>query len=99
MKKRLLVFASTAILDSSSTMASAQVYVHIGPPPPAPREMVPAPMHRGWVGMLAIIAGMAAAMSGSRAIIWFCPAAITAGFPATGATASRGYVWIPGHWS
>ena len=48
MKKRLLVFVSTAIL-ASSLMAFAQVYVHIGPPPPAPREIVPAPMHRGWV--------------------------------------------------
>ena len=48
MKKRLLVLVSTAIL-ASSLMASAQVYVHIGPPPPAPREIVPAPMHRGWV--------------------------------------------------
>jgi hypothetical protein len=48
MKKRLLVFVSTAIL-ASSLMASAQVYVHIGPPPPVPREVIPAPMHRGWV--------------------------------------------------
>ncbi len=97
MKKRLLVLVSTAIL-ASSLMASAQVYVHIGPPPPAPREIVPAPMHRGWVWQAGyyrwdgrryvwVPAGMPprrAAMPAGFRVTGATATAVMSGFPATG---------------
>ena len=85
MKKRLLLFVSTAIL-ASSLMASAQVYVHIGPPPPAPREVVPAPCIAAGFGRPDITAGMDAATFGCPACMQRRRVAMLVGFPVTGVT-------------
>ena len=98
MKKRLLVFVSTAIL-ASSLMAFAQVYVHIGPPPPAPREIVPAPMHRGWVWQAGYYRW------DGRRYVWIPghyaapPRGYARWIPGHWRNSHRGYVWVPGHWS
>jgi hypothetical protein len=47
MKKQILVAACTLFL--SVGVARAQIVVRIGPPPPRPVEVVPAPPHAGYV--------------------------------------------------
>ena len=47
LKRSLLTAVAAVILVLG--VAQAQVVVRIGPPPPRPVEVVPAPPHRGWV--------------------------------------------------
>jgi WXXGXW repeat (2 copies) len=46
--KQSLLTVSAAVLFATGA-AGAQVVVRIGPPPPRPVEVVPAPRHRDWV--------------------------------------------------
>ena len=67
MKKQLLTAACALFLTVGA--ANAQIVVRIGPPPPRPVEVIPAPRPCTTTGsgFRAIIAGMATATSGSPA--------------------------------
>lgn len=43
MKKQLLIATSAVLLSLGTVLAEAQIVVRIGPPPPRPVEVVPAP--------------------------------------------------------
>lgn len=47
LKRNLLIAASAIFLTVGA--ANAQVVIRIGPPPPRPVEVVPAPPHEGYV--------------------------------------------------
>jgi hypothetical protein len=96
MKRRLLPLTLSALL-ASSPIAFAQVYVHIGPPPPH-REVVPPPPHPGWVwqpgyhrwdGAHYIWVPGAYAEPPRPHAVW------VAGH---WRNTPHGYVWVEGHW-
>src|SRR5579875_3765729 len=73
-----------ALLLAGTVAANAQVYVRIGPPPPPVREVVPAPVHPGWVWQPGYHR-----WDGAR-YVWVPGAYVAAPHP--------GARWIPGHW-
>ena len=82
MRKQLVRVAGCLLL-AGTLSAGAQVYVHIGPPPPV-REVIPPAPHPGWVWQ-----GGYYRWDGAR-YVWV---------PGTYVAAPRpGAVWVPGHW-
>ena len=49
MKKQLLTSACALFLTVAAANAHDKIVVRIGPPPPRPVEVVPAPVHEGYV--------------------------------------------------
>ena len=98
MKKQLLIAAGTILLSVGA--ARAQVVVRIGPPPPRPHEVIPAPPpeHRDW----AWHAGYHR-WDGAR-YVWVPGAYEQPPHPHAHWVDGRwdhrggGYVWVEGHW-
>ncbi len=98
MKKQIVTLIAGFALAASAALASAQVYVRVGPPPPPVREVVPRPMHPGWAWQPGYHR-----WDGAR-YVWV-PGAYAAP-PRPGGrwvaghwrNTPRGYVWVEGHW-
>ena len=97
MKKHLITLAGSLLL-AGSLAAGAQVYVHIGPPPPPVREVVPPQPHPGWVWQPGYHR-----WDGAR-YVWV-PGAYAAPprpgvrwVPGHWRNTPHGYVWVDGHW-
>lgn len=84
MKKQLLIAVCALFLTTGA--ANAQIVVRIGPPPPHPVEVVPAPprAHRDWVW----VAGYH--RWDGHAYVWVPGAYRRPPHP--------GWVWVPGEW-
>lgn len=96
MKRQILTLA--AGLAMLASVADAQVYVRIGPPPPAPREVIPVAPHPGWAWHPGYYR-----WDGAR-YIWV-PGAYVAPprpggvwVPGHWRNTPRGYIWVEGHW-
>lgn len=96
MKLKLLA-CSAALILAGSLSAGAQVYVRVGPPAPL-REVVPAPVHPGWVwqpgyhrwdGVRYVWVPGAYAAPPRAGLRWR---------PGHWRNGRRGYVWVEGHW-
>jgi hypothetical protein len=96
MKKQILTAVCGALLAVG--VASAQLVVRIGPPPPRPVEVVPPPPHPGWVWQPGYHRW------DGHAYVWVPGAYAAAPHPGArwvpGHWANRGggYVWVEGHW-
>lgn len=97
MRKQLLTLVGT-LLIAGSLAADAQVYVHIGPPPPPVHEVVPVAPHRGWVWQPGYHR-----WDGAR-YVWVPgtyaepPHPYARWVPGHWRNTPRGYVWVEGHW-
>ena len=94
--KKLLLSAVCGIALMASA-ANAQVYVHVGPPPPVVERVGPSP-HPGWAwtGGYHRWDGAHYVWTPGR---WALPPHPNAEWvPAHWANRPRGYVLVPGHW-
>lgn len=95
MRKQLLTAALAAIFATS--VAGAQVYVHIGPPPPR-HEVIPHRPHPGWVWQ-----GGYNRWDG-HAYVWVPGTWVEPPHPHAywvrghWRNTPHGYVWVEGHW-
>lgn len=96
MTNKLLITAGAALL-ALSLSAGAQVYVHVGPPPPV-REVVPPPPHAGLVWQPGYHR-----WDGAR-YVWVpgtyveAPRGHARWIPGHWRNSPRGYIWVEGHW-
>jgi hypothetical protein len=99
MNRRLLAI-TLGTLIAAGTVAGAQIVVRIGPPPPRPVEVVPAPSpeHRDWVWQPGFHR-----WDGNR-YVWVPghyerpPHPHARWIEGHWANRGGGYVWIDGHW-
>lgn len=97
MKLKLLTAVGATVL-AANLSAGAQVYVHVGPPPP-PREVIPPPMHPGWVWQSGY-----QRWDGAR-YVWVPgsyvapPRGHARWIPGHWRNSPRGYLWVDGHWA
>lgn len=97
MKQKLLALTGAVLLATSLT-AAAQVYVHVGPPPP-PREVVPAPPRPGYVWQPGYHRWDGARYVWTPGVYAAPPRPHARWVVGHWRNTPRGYVWIDGHWA
>ena len=97
MRKQLLTAALATVLGAA-TVAAAQVYVRIGPPPERPHEVVPVAPHPGWVWQQGYHRW------DGHAYVWVPGTYVAPPYeharwiPGHWRQTPRGYIWVEGHW-
>ena len=96
--KKFLLSTACGLLLATSLAAGAQVVVRIGPPPPRPHEVIPPPVHDGWIWQPGYHR-----WDGAH-YVWVPGAYAEPPHPHAHWVAGHwghrhgGYVWIEGHW-
>ena len=97
MRKQIVTLVAGFALAASAA-ANAQVFVRIGPPPPRVHEVVPRPIHPGWVWQPGYHRWDGARYVWVPGVYAAPPRPGVRWVPGHWRNTPRGYVWIEGHW-